>query len=391
MKDKILQLAETNHGEVVEWRRIIHSNPELAYEEFATSELAEEKLLSFGIEITSGIAKTGVVGTLKCNNPDSVCVALRADMDALPIHEANTVNYRSNNAGKMHACGHDVHTANLLGVAKVLSTLRNELNGTFKFIFQPSEEKIPSGAPAMIAEGVLENPKPDYLLGLHVSPEIEVGKIGFHAGKFMASSDEVYLTVIGKGGHAAQVHNTINPLFGAAAVLLELQKISDAEKPVVLNFGNIQGLGATNVIPDEVKIAGTLRCFDETLRFTLHKQIEQTATKAAAEYGCKCEVDILHGYPVLVNDASVTSKAKAATAEILGDAAAIDVLQRMGSEDFAFYTHHVPACFFRLGVGNAALGITSAIHTSTFNIDEDALKYSVASMSWMGVKLSQTV
>jgi len=389
MKDKILQLTESAHSEVVEWRRIIHSNPELAFEEFFTSDMVEEKLRSFGIEVTAGVAKTGVVGLLKCNKPESVCVALRADMDALPIHETNEVVYRSNNAGKMHACGHDVHTANLLGVAKILSSLRSELNGTFKFIFQPSEEKIPSGAPAMIAEGVLENPKPDFLLGLHVSPEIEVGKIGFHAGEFMASSDEIYITVIGKGGHAAQLHNTINPLFGASAVLLELQKVSDAEEPVVLNFGNIQGLGATNVVPDEVKIAGTLRCFDESLRFALHKEIEQLAVKAAAEYGCKCEVNILLGYPVLVNDKLVTSIAKNAAAEVLGEAAAIDVLQRMGSEDFAFYTHHVPACFFRLGVGNAAKGITAAIHTSTFNIDEDALKYSVASMSWMAIRLSQ--
>lgn len=391
MKDKILQLTESAHSEVVEWRRIIHSNPELAFEEFFTSDMVEEKLRSFGIEVTSGVAKTGVVGLLKCNKPESVCVALRADMDALPIHETNEVVYRSNNAGKMHACGHDVHTANLLGVAKILSGLRSELNGTFKFIFQPSEEKIPSGAPAMIAEGVLENPKPDFLLGLHVSPEIEVGKIGFHTGEFMASSDEIYIAVIGKGGHAAQLHNTINPLFGASAVLLELQKVSDAEEPVVLNFGNIQGLGATNVVPDEVKIAGTLRCFDESLRFVLHKEIEQLAVKAAAEYGCKCEVNILLGYPVLVNDKLVTSIAKNAAAEVLGEAAAIDVLQRMGSEDFAFYTHHVPACFFRLGVGDVAKGITAAIHTSTFNIDEDALKYSVASMSWMAIRLSQSL
>ncbi len=389
MKEKIIALAGQIHNDVVSWRRKIHANPELAYAEVQTAAFVAEHLRSLGLDVTTEVAKTGVIGLLKCNNSESKCVALRADMDALPILEANAVDYCSKNEGVMHACGHDVHTANLLGVASVLSELRNELSGTFKFIFQPSEEKIPSGADAMIKAGALENPKPACMLGLHVSPEIEVGKIGFHAGKFMASSDEIYITVIGKGGHAAQLHNTVNPLFAASEVLLELQKVSDAKKPVVLNFGKIEGLGATNVVPEKVEIAGTLRCFDEQLRFELHKFIKDEAAKAALRHNAKCEVNILQGYPVLVNDHETTAAAKLAAADILGEEAAIDVPQRMGSEDFAYYTHHVPACFFRLGVGNAAKGITSAIHTPTFNIDEDALKHSVAAMSWMAVKLMQ--
>jgi amidohydrolase len=283
----------------------------------------------------------------------------------------------------MHACGHDVHTSNLLGVAKILSELKSEIEGTYKFIFQPSEEKIPSGAEAMIEAGVLQNPKPDKIFGLHVSPEFEAGLFGFCSGQFMASSDEVYLRVIGKGGHAARVEELKNPLLIAAEILLELKIITNPQIPVVLSFGKIEGKGATNVVPDVVEIAGTLRCFDENLRFQLHKQITLICENIAGNYLSACEVNILKGYPVLINNEATTREAKKLSQDFVGVKNVMDIPSRMGSEDFAYYTHHVPACFYRLGVGNKKLGIISGIHTPTFNIDESALKESIGLMSYL--------
>lgn len=380
MKARIVSLVHQYFNEIISWRRHLHTYPELSNLEVKTASFVADKLKAFGLEVITDIAGNGVVALLKGKLPESRCVALRADLDALPITENNDFEFVSKNIGVMHACGHDVHTANLLGVAKVLSELKNELHGTVKFIFQPSEEKIPSGAQAMIKAGVLENPKPESILGLHVSPEIEVGKLGFHAGKFMASSDEIYLKVIGKGGHAAQLSQTINPLFVAAEILLKLKNISDTTVPLVLNFGKIEGKGATNVIPDFVEIAGTLRCFDEKLRFNLHRKIINDAQEIAKGNNAECEVNILEGYPVLINDEILTSKSEKLIAEIIGKENCIAVPQRMGSEDFAYYTHQIPACFFRLGVGNTSKGISAAIHTPNFNVDEDAFKISVPAM-----------
>ncbi|MDB5284664.1 MAG: N-acyl-L-amino acid amidohydrolase [Bacteroidota bacterium] len=384
MIERIKELSEKYFSRVVELRRQIHANPELSWEEFQTSNLVAEELTKLGIEVKP-LAKTGIIGILKGKNPDKKCIALRADMDALPIQELNKVDYCSKNAGKMHGCGHDVHTANLLGAAMILSELKNDFEGTIKFIFQPSEEKIPSGAEAMTAAGALENPKVDRILGLHVSPEIEAGKFGFCGGRFMASSDEIHLTVIGKGGHAAQPRNVINPLLMAAEILLAFKDVTDLSVPVVLAFGNIEGKGATNIIPDRVKIDGTLRCFDETLRYQVHEKIKSQAEIVAMKNGGLCEVNIMIGYPVLINDDALTEKAKALTTEYSGAENMLEIPVRMGSEDFAYYTHHVPACFYRLGVGNFSKGITSSIHTPTFNIDEDALKGSIGLMSWLAI------
>lgn len=387
MIEKIKALSEKYYLRVIELRRQIHANPELSWEEYETSKLVADELNKLpGMEVRTGIAKTGVVGILKGNNPTSKCIALRADMDALPIHEQNAVDYCSKNEGKMHACGHDVHTSNLLGVAMILSELRNEIEGTIKFIFQPSEEKIPSGAEAMIKAGVLENPKPGKIFGLHVSPELEVGMFGFHSGRFMASSDEIYLTVIGKGGHAAQPQNVVSPLLIAAEILLALKPLTDLNVPTVLAFGKIEGKGATNVIPDKVELAGTLRCFDEKLRTEQHEKITAICKKVALEQGGSCEVNILKGYPVLVNDEAITSSAQKSAEEFIGKEHVIEMPIRMGSEDFAYYTHQVPACFYRLGAGNKQKGITSGIHTPTFNVDEDALKASIGLMSWIALK-----
>ncbi len=385
MQERIKQLSEKYFPRVVELRRQIHANPELSWEEVETSKLVAEELMRCGIEVQTKVAKNGVVGILKGRNPESKCIALRADMDALPIQEENKVDYCSKNAGVMHACGHDVHTSSLLGVAMILSELKNEIEGTIKFIFQPSEEKIPSGAEAMIKAGVLENPRPDKIFGLHVSPELEAGKFGFCSGSFMASSDEVYLKVIGKGGHAARIEELKNPLLIAAELLIELKTLTDLQIPVVLSFGKIEGKGATNVVPDVVEIAGTLRCFDENFRGQLHKQIEFICERVTEKYLSHCEVNILKGYPVLINNEIVTVKAKSLSQEFIGTKNVLDLPTRMGSEDFAYYTHYVPACFYRLGVGNKKLGITSGIHTPTFNIDESALKESIGLMSYIAI------
>jgi amidohydrolase len=387
LKSIIQQLAQSAFNEMVEIRRTIHQYPELAFEEYETSALVCKKLEAYKIPFEKNIAKTGVVGILKGKNPEKKCIALRADMDALPIDEANDIDYKSRHKGKMHACGHDVHTANLLGVAKILSQLKSELEGTVKFIFQPSEEKMPSGAAAMIAAGVLENPKPDIILALHVSPELDTGKIGFRSGPFMASADEIYITVTGKGGHAARPQEVINPLYTASKILLAFENSTDLTKPVVLTFGSIEGKGATNIVPDTVTMAGTLRCFDELLRNEMQQFIRTTAQQIALNNNCSCNIHIVQGYPVLVNDLAITEKAKIFSAEYVGTNNIVELPIRMGAEDFAFYSQQVPACFFRIGVGNAAKGITAAIHTSTFNVDEKALEISAGLMAWLTIHL----
>lgn len=385
MEEKIIKLSEKYFPRVIELRRHIHANPELSWHEFKTSALVAEELRKLNMEVQTGVAKTGVVGILKGKNPGKKCIALRADMDALPIQEQNKVDYCSKNADVMHACGHDVHTANLLGTAMILSELRNEFEGTIKFIFQPSEEKIPSGAEAMIEAGVLQNPVPGKIFGLHVSPEFEGGLFGFCSGKFMASSDEVYLTVIGKGGHAAKIEELKNPLLIAAEILLELKLLTNPQIPVVLSFGKIEGKGATNVVPDIVEIAGTLRCFDEELRVGLHQQIRTICASISENYLSHCEVNILKGYPVLINDDDVTRRAKSLTQDFIGPKNVLDLPTRLGSEDFAYYTHQIPACFYRLGVGNKKKGLTAGLHTATFDIDENSLKTSIGLMSWIAI------
>jgi amidohydrolase len=385
MKEKIKLLAEKYYPRVIEIRRQIHAHPELSYEENTTAALVASELQKLNIPFTTGIAKTGIVGILKGKNPDKKCIALRADMDALPIQEQNKTPYKSQVPGVMHACGHDVHTANLLGTAMILSELKNEWEGTVKLIFQPSEEKIPSGAPAMIAEGVLENPKVEAIYGLHVHTELESGEIGFRSGNFMASADEIYLTVHGKGGHAAQPANFISPLIVSAEILLALQRFTDMDIPVVLSFGKITANGATNVIPEIAELEGTLRCFDEKLRNKMHVELTAVCTDIAAKYGATCDVNICKGYPVLTNDETLTAQAKKIATNYLGADHIHDLPIRMGAEDFAFYSQIVPACFYRIGVANKSAGITSPIHTPTFDIDEPALLTSIGIMATIAI------
>ncbi len=391
MKEKIKALSRQYLEEIVQIRRHLHRHPELSFQEVETGKYIARKLNEFGIPSHHGIADNGVVALIAGENPSHKVVALRADIDALPILEANEVPYKSQNPGVMHACGHDVHTASLLGAAKILKTLQNELEGTIKLIFQPAEERLPGGASIMIAAGVLENPKPVSIFGQHVHPPLEVGKVGLRSGQYMASADELYLTIRGKGGHGALPHNCIDPIAIAAQLIVALQQIvsryADPTIPSVLTFGKINSLGgANNIIPNEVKLEGTFRTMDETWRFDAHKRMKIIALNITESMGGTCDFDIKVGYPVLHNDPPLTARARSYAIEFLGAENVVELPIRMTAEDFAYYSQQMPACFYRLGTGNPAKGITSPIHTDTFDIDEDALAVGMGLMAWMGVK-----
>ncbi len=387
--NRIKEMSSEYLGEITEIRRHIHTHPELGFEEVKTSEYIAAKLTEIGIPFTKGIAKTGIVALFKCNNPDKICIALRADMDALPILEQNDINYKSVNDGVMHACGHDAHVACLLGAAKIIFNLKEQLHGTVKLIFQPSEEKFPGGALAMINEGVLENPKPDLIIGQHVLPTMNAGKMGVRAGKYMASTDEIYLTVKGKGGHGATPELNVDPIVIASHIIIALQQIvsrnARPDIPTVLSFGKIIGNGRTNIIPDIVTIDGTLRTFNEEWRAEAHLKITKMTQSIAEAMGGSCDVIIDKGYPFLVNDADVTEHVFSNAKTFLGDDNVEELPMRMTAEDFAYFSQKIPACFYRLGIRNESKGIISNLHTNTFNIDEDALETGMGLMAWLAV------
>jgi amidohydrolase len=386
---KIKSLSESLHGDVVKWRRYLHTNPELSYEEHNTSKYVSTQLKNFGIDLQTPMASTGLVAIIEGKNPTSGAIALRADMDALPIQEANDVEYKSTRAGVMHACGHDVHTASLLGTAKILQQVRDQFEGTIKLIFQPGEEKNPGGASYMIKEGALDNPNPSSIIGQHVMPLIPVGKVGFREGMYMASSDEIYLKVIGKGGHGATPELAIDPILIASHIIIALQQIisrnASPKQPTVLTFGRIIGEGATNIIPNEVNIAGTFRALNELWRKEGLEKIKKMAESIAEGMGGRCEVTISKGYPYLENNPELTRRIRAAAEAYLGRENVVDLDLTLGSEDFAYYSHIIPASFYRLGTRNDAKGLTSYVHTPTFDIDEDALKIGPGLMAWMAI------
>ncbi|MGN6340758.1 MAG: M20 metallopeptidase family protein [Ginsengibacter sp.] len=390
LKKKIQTLSEKYFDEFVQIRRHLHAHPELSYKEFETSKFVQQKLKEFGIKYTV-IATTGVAGIIEGKNPTKKIIALRADMDALPITEKNEVEYRSKNEGVMHACGHDVHTTCLLGAAKMLNELKDEWEGTVKLIFQPGEEKNPGGASLMIKEGVLENPKPDSIIALHVHPNLEVGKLSFRGGMVMASADEIYVTVKGKGGHAAAPQLTSDTILAASQLVVNLQQVvsrfNNPFNPSVLSITSFQGGNTTNVIPSEVKLMGTFRAMNEEWRFRAHEIIKNICKATAKISGVEIEVKIDVGYPFVINNKELTDRAKRKAAELQGEENVEETEMRMGAEDFAFYSHLVPACFFRLGVANTKKGITSGVHTSTFDIDENAIKTGMGIMAWLAVSL----
>ncbi len=388
--DKIKNLAKEFLPEMIFIRRHLHANPELSFQETETAKYICSILQRENISFDSGIAGTGIVAHIRGNNPESRTIALRADMDALPILEENKNDYCSKNNGVMHACGHDVHTTCLLGAAMILNRCRSQIEGTVRLIFQPGEEKLPGGASLMIKEGVLKNPQPEFILGQHVFPELEVGKVGFRSGMYMASTDELYLTVKGKGGHAAMPSQYVNPLLIASEILSQLNELFMGENkiqkeiPTVLAFGKINSTGgATNVIPEEIKIEGTFRTMNEEWRMRAHATLLVKASAIAHNMGGKAELRIERGYPFLVNDEKTTSNSKNAAIEYLGKENVIDLDVRMTAEDFAYYTQVIPACFYRLGTRNEAKGIISPVHTATFDVDEKCLEIGAGLMAYL--------
>jgi amidohydrolase len=389
LKNKIKSASANLHKEIIANRRHLHANPELSFEEFQTSAFVQDQLKSMGIPFQI-MANTGVIGLLKGDLASDKVIALRADMDALPILEANDVSYKSKKEGVMHACGHDVHTASLLGVAKILSQLKHEFAGTIKFIFQPAEEKLPGGANLLIQEGVLENPKPSAVIGQHVMPLIETGKIGIRSGKYMASTDELYLTIKGKGGHGAQPQQNVDPVVIMAHTITALQQIvsrqADPRLPTVLSFGKVIANGATNVIPNEVYIEGTFRTLNEDWRKEAHQRMKKMAESIAEGMGGSCEFKIVNGYPFLVNEEKLTTNIKTYAVEYLGEENVEDLDIWMAAEDFAYYSQVADSCFYRLGTGNKAKGITSSVHTPTFDVDENSLLIGPGLMAYLAVK-----
>jgi amidohydrolase len=386
----VQQLAEEQHGKVVSLRRHLHQHPELSFHEFNTAAFVAAELEAIGIPFQKGVAGTGLVGIIEGNNPSRKVVALRADMDALPIQEENDVPYKSMQPGVMHACGHDVHTSSLLGAANILYSLRDQFEGSIKLIFQPGEEKLPGGASMMIREGVLENPKPSSVIGQHVMPLIPVGKVGFRSGIYMASTDELYLRVKGKGGHGAMPHLNIDPVLISSHLIVALQQIvsraANPTIPSVLSFGKVIANGATNVIPDEVYIEGTFRTLDEKWRAEVHQRLTDMAHQLVQSMGGKLELEIRKGYPALVNEEALTGRSKEAAIAYLGAENVLDLDIWMAAEDFAFYSQQASACFYRLGTRNEARGITASVHTSRFDIDEEALKTGTGLMAWLAIQ-----
>jgi len=390
LKEKIQKLAASYFNEIVEFRNYFHSFPELSFEEHKTAAFISSVLDRYQIPYHSGVAKTGIVGVIKFRNPESKTVALRADMDALPLTEENELEHCSKNPGVMHACGHDVHMASLLGAANILTQLEDELEGTVKLIFQPSEESYPGGAKMMIKEGALKDPAPASMFGQHVFPQLESGKVGVRSGKYMASTDEVYITVKGVGGHAATPHLVTDPILISSHIIVALQQVvsrtAKPDTPTVLSFGKIDANGRNNIIPDEVKLHGTFRTFDENWRDKAHKKINDIAVNIAKSMGATCEVDIKKGYPFVFNDLKLTDKFRKYATEYLGEENVVELDLAMTAEDFAYYSQKLPACFYRLGIRNEEKGITSPLHSTTFNVDEKSLETGMGLMAWLAAQ-----
>jgi len=385
---QIQRLAAQHAADTVALRRHLHAHPELSFEETNTAAFVTRELEKLGLRPES-IANTGVVALIE-GLPGGPTIALRADMDALPILEANDVAYKSTNPGVMHACGHDVHTASLLGVARILAELKGAFTGSVKLMFQPGEEVLPGGASLMIAEGVLENPKPTSILGQHVFPHLPAGKVGLRAGRYMASTDELYLTVRGKGGHGAMPELNLDPVLVAAHIIVAAQQIvsrrASPKIPSVLSFGKVIANGATNIIPNSVYIEGTFRTLNEEWRAEAHVHLRRLCEGLADSMGAVCELEIRRGYPYLENEPALTARVKAAAQEYLGPENVVDLDQWLAAEDFAYFSQAAPACFYRLGTRHEDGRFASSVHTPTFDIDEKALAIGPGLMAWLAVK-----
>ena len=395
----IKALAKKNSQAIIDIRRYLHQHPELSFKEFNTSKFVCNILDENNIEYQNNIVETGIIALIKGKNPHKKTILLRADLDALPIEEKNNVSYKSTNLGVMHACGHDAHTASVIGAALILNQLKDSFEGTVKIMFQPGEEVLPGGASLMIKAGVLDNPNVDVAIAQHVFPSLEVGKVGFKSGMYMASTDEIHLTIYGKGGHAAMAGEYNNPLIVAAYIITEIEKAfpykideegvarnAANEIPTVITFGKIEGKGATNVIPESVYLAGTFRTMDEEWRKEVKLKLHEIIKSVSDKYKVTTDVNIIDGYPFLINNDEVTTLCKKAAEDYLGKDNVVDLPLRMTAEDFSYITQKVPSCFFRLGTGNISKAITSGVHTSTFDIDENALELSSGILSFFCIK-----
>lgn len=385
MKEKILELSDLFFDEIVSIRRYMHMHPELSFQEFETSNYIKSILKSWDINFLDGYANTGILVNLEGKEPSSRVIALRADFDALPILEENDVEYKSKNEGIMHACGHDAHTASMLGALKILHKTKDHWRGTIKFIFQPAEERLPGGAKQMIEEGVLENPNVQHVIAQHVLPELEVGKVGFRCGTYMASTDELYITISGKGGHAAIPSSYNNPIIASSELVLDLNQFFNDKVDAIFAIGYIDGTGSTNIIPNEVNLMGTFRALDESFRLESHNHMNRIVDQVAKKYNIKIDFNIKKGYPALNNDIQFTLNQINKAKEFLGEKNVIDLPIRMTAEDFSYFANAVPSCFYRLGTGNKDKGLIHGLHTSKFNIDEDSLKIGMGLMAFLAI------
>lgn len=390
MQERIESLARQFEPEIIAVRRHLHRHPELSTQEFRTGKYIERKLTEWGIPCKGGYSGTGVLGIVRGKNPDKRCVALRADMDALPITEETGLEFASETPGVMHACGHDVHMACLLGAARILKSLGDGFEGTVKLIFQPSEEDFRAGAPVMIREGVLRDPVPEQIFALHVLPEMECGRIGWKEGQYMASTDELYLKVLGKAGHGATPELNVDTVVVSAYILTALQQIVSRQAPpyipTVLSFGRIIGEGRTNIIPGEVDIEGTIRTFNEEWRASAHERIIRCAQNVALSMGARCEVKVDHGYPFVYNDPAATAKVRETACSLLGADRVEELPLRMTAEDFAYYTQEIPGCMFRLGIRPKNLENPTSLHTGRLMVDEDAIRIGMEMMALLAVR-----
>ena len=386
---RIQALAAEHHAEWVGIRRHLHAHPELSFEEHHTMAYVSATLKAWGVEHQTHVSGTGIVAHVHGQQPDSRTVALRADMDALPITEANEVDYASTNTGVMHACGHDVHTTSLLGALRILQLTSDGWTGTVRCIFQPGEERIPGGAKGMVAAGVLTNPEPVGIFGQHVFPDLPAGHVGVRGGAYMASADEIHLIVKGKGGHAALPHKCRDAVLAASNVVVAAQqlvaRLCPPGQPSVLSFGFMEALGATNVLPNEVRLKGTFRAMDETWRTQAHEALEALIDATCKAHGCEADLDIRKGYPAVNNHVGMANAFKAVACEYLGAELVHDLDIRMTGEDFSYFANEIPGCFYRLGTASPEpendLG-THGLHTPRFDVDEEALKVGTGLMAY---------
>ena len=391
---QIQELSKKIFDKVNAYREHLHSNPELSYKEYNTAKFVSEKLADIGIESTS-IGGTGVMALIsgEQHGDNDKCIALRADLDALPIQEENEVSYKSKNDGVMHACGHDVHTSILLGAAEILYHFRNQLPVPVKLIFQPGEEQNPGGATYIIKDGGLENPKVLKMIALHVFPDLEYGHFGFREGLYMASCDELHLEIQGLGGHGALPERTINPLFMGAEFILKAKQYIDENTPEnvpsVINFGHFDAKGATNVVPEKAFIKGTFRTMDENWRATAKEGLQRISNEISLKYKGQIHLNISDGYPFLKNDVELTREIHKLTELNFGEEYVHDLPLRMTAEDFSFYSQLVPVCFFRLGVRNNEKGIVNGLHHAKFDIDKRSIQKGMTLLSLIALSLKE--